>query len=204
MTNPSTTASDGHVGLQRDGHGACLGNGRRRGAEQAGAEVRPRRVGELAPQAAIEANPAWGCHLRDTADVPEASSDDLAWADLVAFGTPTRFGAPASQLMAFVDANGPLWEEGRLADKVYTAFTASQTAHGGQESTLLALSHVFYHWGGAARERAWVALCWVRIIRERARLALELLFSRSAPRLRGRRALSLELTRTSFVARTGC
>lgn len=118
------------------------------GAEQAGAEVRLRRVGELAPQAAIDANPAWARHLRDTAEVPEASSDDLAWADLVIFGTPTRFGAPASQLMAFVDANGPLWEKGRLADKVYTAFTASQTPHGGQESTLLALSHVFYHWGG--------------------------------------------------------
>ena len=118
------------------------------GAEQAGAEVRLRRVGELAPQAAIDANPAWARHLRDTAEIPEASSDDLVWADLVVFGTPTRFGAPASQLMAFVDANGPLWEEGRLADKVYTAFTASQTPHGGQESTLLALSHVFYHWGG--------------------------------------------------------
>ena len=118
------------------------------GAEQAGAEVRLRRVSELAPQAAIEANPDWGRHLRETAEVPEASSGDLAWADLVVFGTPTRFGAPASQLMAFVDANGPLWEEGRLADKVFTAFTASQTSHGGQESTLLALSHVFHHWGG--------------------------------------------------------
>jgi hypothetical protein len=32
---------------------------------------------------------------------------------------------------------------------VYSAFTASRTAHGGQESTLLALGNTFYHWGGA-------------------------------------------------------
>jgi NAD(P)H dehydrogenase (quinone) len=31
---------------------------------------------------------------------------------------------------------------------VYSAFTASNTAHGGQESTLLALANTFYHWGG--------------------------------------------------------
>jgi NAD(P)H dehydrogenase (quinone) len=31
---------------------------------------------------------------------------------------------------------------------VYSAFTASNTAHGGQESTVLALANTFYHWGG--------------------------------------------------------
>ncbi|MDQ4054008.1 MAG: NAD(P)H:quinone oxidoreductase [Actinomycetota bacterium] len=118
------------------------------GAEKAGAEVRMRRVRELAPASAIDANPAWCEHLREAADVPEASLDDLAWADVVVFGTPTRFGTPSSQLKAFIDTTGPLWQQGRLADKVCTAFTASQTAHGGQEATLLALSHVFHHWGG--------------------------------------------------------
>lgn len=117
-------------------------------AEKDGAEVRLRRVRELAPDSAIDANPAWREHLLEAAEVPEASSDDLAWADVMIFGTPTRFGNPASQLAAFVDTTGPLWQQGQLADKVYTAFTASQTAHGGQESTLLALSHVFHHWGG--------------------------------------------------------
>jgi NAD(P)H dehydrogenase (quinone) len=118
------------------------------GAEKAGAQVRLRKVRELAPASAIEVNPAWRQHLRDTADVPRAALDDLAWADAVVLGTPTRFGTPASQLKAFLDTTGPLWQAGQLADKVYTAFTASQTAHGGQEATLLALSHVFYHWGG--------------------------------------------------------
>jgi NAD(P)H dehydrogenase (quinone) len=118
------------------------------GAEKAGALVRLRKVAELAPPAAISANPAWDQHLRDTADVAEASLDDLAWADVVLFGTPTRFGNVASQLKAFIDATGPLWVQGGLAGKVYSAFTASNTAHGGQEATLLALGNVFYHWGG--------------------------------------------------------
>ena len=118
------------------------------GAEKAGAQVRLRKVAELAPPGAINANPAWGQHLQDTADVAEASLDDLAWADVVLFGTPTRFGNPASQLRAFIDTTGPLWLQGGLAGKVYPVFTASNTAHGGQESTLLALGNTFYHWGG--------------------------------------------------------
>jgi NAD(P)H dehydrogenase (quinone) len=118
------------------------------GAEKAGAHVRLRRIAELAPPAAISANPAWQQHLQDTADVIEASLDDLAWADAVLFGTPARFGNPASQLRAFIDTTGPLWQGGNLVDKVYSAFTSSSTAHGGQESTLLALGNTFYHWGG--------------------------------------------------------
>jgi NAD(P)H dehydrogenase (quinone) len=118
------------------------------GAEKAGAHVRLRRIAELAPPAAISANPAWQQHLQDTADVIEASLDDLAWADAVLFGTPARFGNPASQLRACIDTTGPLWQGGNLVDKVYSAFTSSSTAHGGQESTLLALGNTFYHWGG--------------------------------------------------------
>jgi NAD(P)H dehydrogenase (quinone) len=118
------------------------------GAEKAGARVRLRKIAELAPPEAISGLPAWRQHLQDTADVAEASLDDLAWADAVLFGTPTRFGNPASQLRAFIDTTGGLWREGKLTDKVYSAFTASGTPHGGQESTLLALGNTFYHWGG--------------------------------------------------------
>ncbi|MEV3985362.1 NAD(P)H:quinone oxidoreductase [Nonomuraea sp. NPDC049758] len=118
------------------------------GAEKAGARVRLRKVAETAPAAAIDSKPTWAQHLRDTADVAEAGHDDLQWADAVLFGTPTRFGNPAAQLRAFIDTTGPLWMQGKLSDKVYSAFTASNTAHGGQESTILALSHTFYHWGG--------------------------------------------------------
>ena len=81
-------------------------------------------------------------------EVAEASLDDLDWADVVLFGTPTRFGNPASELRAFMESTGVLWRDGKLAGKVYSAFTASNTRHGGQEATLLALGNTFYQWGG--------------------------------------------------------
>ncbi len=118
------------------------------GAASTGAEVRLCRVAELAPQAAIDANPAWRSHLENvSAAVPEARLDDLEWADGYAFGTPTRYGNPAAQLKQFIDQTGQLWQQGVMADKPVTSFTAAINRHGGQESTLLALNNVFYHWG---------------------------------------------------------
>ncbi len=118
------------------------------GAGSAGAEVRLRRVAELAPAEAIALNPAWEQHHRDTASgVEVASLDDLEWADGYAFGTPTRYGAPAAQLKQFIDSAGGLWQEGKLSDKPVTAFVSSAEQHGGQEATILSLNNVFYHWG---------------------------------------------------------
>ncbi|QDP94918.1 NAD(P)H:quinone oxidoreductase [Microlunatus elymi] len=118
------------------------------GAEKAGSEVRLRRIRENAPQAAIASNEAWAAHAAATADIPVAELDDLDWADVVIFGAPTRYGNIPSQLQQFIDTTNPLWLQGKLADKVYTAFTSTQTAHGGQESTLLSLYTTLYHWGG--------------------------------------------------------
>jgi NAD(P)H dehydrogenase (quinone) len=117
-------------------------------AEAAGAEVRLRKARELAPQAAIDSNPAWAASAEATADVEEVSPDDMVWADAVIFGSPTRYGNIASQLKQFIDTLGGLWQEGKLADKVYSGFTSSATAHGGQESTLLALYNTVHHFGG--------------------------------------------------------
>ncbi|MER5412712.1 NAD(P)H:quinone oxidoreductase [Streptomyces virginiae] len=118
------------------------------GAAKAGAaEVRLLKVAELAPAAVVESNPAWAAHAADTADVPEATLADLEWADVVLFGTPTRYGLPAAQLKQFIDTTGGLWFQGKLVNKVVSSFTSTSTAHGGQESTLLALNNTFYHWG---------------------------------------------------------
>ncbi|MFE3753148.1 NAD(P)H:quinone oxidoreductase [Nocardia tengchongensis] len=117
------------------------------GAAASGAEVRLRRVAELAPGSAIDQNPLWRKHSDATASVPEASLEDLAWADALAFGTPTRFGAPAAQLKQFIDQTGGLWRDGSLADKPVTAFTSAFNRHGGSEATILSLANVFYHWG---------------------------------------------------------
>ncbi|GAA2949453.1 MULTISPECIES: NAD(P)H:quinone oxidoreductase [Streptomycetaceae] len=117
-------------------------------AERAGAQVRLRKVAELAPQAAIDSNPAWAAHAKATAGITEVSPDDMVWADAVILGSPTRYGNVAAQLKQFLDTLGGLWQAGRLADKVYSGFTASSTAHGGQESTLLALYQTIHHFGG--------------------------------------------------------
>ncbi len=117
------------------------------GAASAGAEVRLRRVPELAADGAIDQNPEWRRHTDAATSVIEATLEDLAWADAFAFGTPTRFGAPAAQLKQFLDQAGGLWQEGRLADKPATAFTSAYNRHGGSEATILSLSNVFYHCG---------------------------------------------------------
>lgn len=119
-----------------------------RGAREEGAEVRLLRVPELAPAEAIAANPAWGAHVAATQNVPVATADDILWANAVIFGSPTRFGNVASQLKQFLDALGGQWAQGLLANKVYSGFTATSTAHGGQESTLLALYNTVHHFGG--------------------------------------------------------
>ena len=116
--------------------------------EKAGAEVRLRQVAELAPPEAIASNAAWSQHFDNTKNEPKATGDDVVWADAVLFGTPTRYGNVSSQLKQFMDTLGPQWQQGLLADKAYAGFTATMTAHGGQESTLLALYNTIYHWGG--------------------------------------------------------
>lgn len=116
-------------------------------AKAKGAEVRFRKVRELAPEEAIKSNEGWSQHRLETQDVPEASLDDLEWADAILFGTPTRYGLPAAQLKQFIDTTGPLWGQGKLANKIVSSFTSSATTHGGQETTLTALNNTFYHWG---------------------------------------------------------
>ncbi|MGW2689843.1 NAD(P)H:quinone oxidoreductase [Streptomyces sp. NPDC001414] len=117
-------------------------------AVKAGAEVRLLKVAELAPQAAIESNPAWAAHHAAIADIPEATVADVEWADAVIFGTPTRFGNVSAQLKQFIDTLGGLWAEGKLVDKVYSGFVSTATAHAGQEATLLSLYTSIHHFGG--------------------------------------------------------
>jgi NAD(P)H dehydrogenase (quinone) len=117
------------------------------GAESVGAEVRLRKVAEIAPDAAIDSRPGWREHLNATAGIPEAKTEDLDWADGFLFGTPTRFGLPSAQLKQFLDQSGGLWFQGKLQDKPVGVFGGAANAHGGQEATLLALNNVFYHWG---------------------------------------------------------
>jgi NAD(P)H dehydrogenase (quinone) len=116
-------------------------------AREAGAEVRVVKVRETAPEGVVNGQDAWRAHAEATASVPEASLDDMEWANAYLFSAPTRYGVSASQLRAFIDQLGPLWAAGKLSNKAASAMTSAQNAHGGQETTLLGLYTTLMHWG---------------------------------------------------------
>ncbi|WP_195575482.1 NAD(P)H:quinone oxidoreductase [Paenibacillus sp. 1001270B_150601_E10] len=117
------------------------------GAEAAGAEVKLLKVQELAPQAAIESNPAWKAHVDATQDVPVVQLSDLEWADAIIFSVPSRFGVMPSQMKQFLDTTGGLWFQGKLMNKVVSAMSSASNPHGGQEATILSLYTMMHHWG---------------------------------------------------------
>jgi NAD(P)H dehydrogenase (quinone) len=116
-------------------------------AKNEGSEVRLRKAPELAPESAIEQNPAWKKHYDATRDVEEVKMDELDWADVYVFCIPTRYGNVPSQIKQILDSAGPLWQQGKLVNKVVTATTSAMNVHGGQETTLLSLFTTLYHWG---------------------------------------------------------
>ena len=116
-------------------------------AQNEGCEVRIRKAKELAPEWVIEQNPAWKKNADATKEVEEVSLDDLDWADVLVFSVPTRYGNVPSQIKQFMDSTGPLWQKGKLTNKVVTAMTSAMNTHGGQESTILSLYTTMYHWG---------------------------------------------------------
>ena len=73
--------------------------------------------------------------------------NELAEADAIIFGAPTRFGVVCGQMRQFLDATGGLWSKGSLVGKVGSAFTSSATQHGGQESTILSMHTTLLHHG---------------------------------------------------------
>jgi NAD(P)H dehydrogenase (quinone) len=130
------------------GHGTTMANEVARVAEAAGAEVRVRPVAEITDPASFADNPAWTANYEATKDLPTATADDIVWADAVIFGTPTRFSNVPASFQAFLDSLGGAWAQGQLANKVYAAYTSSQTLHGGLETTLNTLYQVIMHFGG--------------------------------------------------------
>lgn len=130
------------------GHGTTMARHIEEFAGAAGAEVRVRHIRETVDPSVFEGNPAWTKNYEETKDLPEASGDDIVWADAVIFGSPTRYSSVTGSFQSFIDTLGGLWAEGKLADKVYAAYTSSQTAHGGQETTLHHIYQMVMHFGG--------------------------------------------------------
>lgn len=111
-----------------------------------GAEAVMRRVPETLPEAVLEKMGAVEAQQK-MSHVPICSVDELASADAVIFGTPTRFGNMCGQMRQFLDATGGLWAQGALVGKVGSVFTSSATQHGGQESTILSFHISLLHHG---------------------------------------------------------
>lgn len=114
--------------------------------EVEGAEIILRRVPEtlseeiLGKMGALEAQ-------KSMAHIPVCTVDELAEADAIIFGTPTRFGNMCGQMKQFLDATGGLWAKGSLVGKAGSVFTSSGTQHGGQESTILSFHILLLHQG---------------------------------------------------------
>ena len=112
----------------------------------AGTDVQIFQVVETLPTAVLEKMGAVEAK-KAFAHVPIADPKRLPEADAVILGTPTRYGSAAAQMQAFIDATGSLWMSGALIGKVGSAFTSTASQHGGQETTLLAMSTFFFHMG---------------------------------------------------------
>ena len=84
---------------------------------------------------------------REQEEVAVCSVEELAGADGIIFGTPTRFGNMCGQMKQFLDATGQHWRKGSLVGKAGSVFTSSNTQHGGQESTVLSFHIVLLHQG---------------------------------------------------------
>jgi NAD(P)H:quinone oxidoreductase type IV len=117
------------------------------GAREASAgEVSLWQVSELVPDAILEESGAAAARAA-FAHVPVARPAQLAEADAIIFGTPTRFGNMAAQMRNFLDQTGGLWAKGALIGKVGSVFTSTASQHGGQETTLVSFHTSLLHHG---------------------------------------------------------
>jgi NAD(P)H dehydrogenase (quinone) len=111
-------------------------------------DVRLRRVSELpAARQAMSTQEAYVRAQESQSGVPEATLEDLRWADGICWGTPTRYGNMTAQMKQFIDSTGSLWLEGALEDKPAGVFTSTATIHGGQETTILTSAVPLIHLG---------------------------------------------------------
>jgi NAD(P)H dehydrogenase (quinone) len=111
-----------------------------------GAEVSLFQVAELVPDEVLVKMGAKAARA-GFASVPVIKPEQLADADAIIFGTPTRFGNMCAQMRNFLDQTGGLWAKGALIGKVGSVFTSTGTQHGGQETTITSFHTTLLHHG---------------------------------------------------------
>jgi NAD(P)H dehydrogenase (quinone) len=114
--------------------------------EVPGTEVSLYQVSELVPEEALVKSGAKGARAA-FAHIPVAKPAQLAEADAIIFGTPTRFGNMCAQMRNFLDQTGQLWAQGALVGKVGSVFASTATQHGGQETTITSFHTTLLHHG---------------------------------------------------------
>ncbi len=129
------------------GHVYAMAEAVAEGARQvAGADVTLYQVPELVPDEALEKSGAKKAR-EQFAHIPIAQPKQLAEADGLLFGTPTRFGNMAAQMRNFLDQTGQLWLAGALVGKPAGVFVSTASQHGGQETTALTFYTTLLHLG---------------------------------------------------------
>ncbi|MGC8551335.1 MAG: NAD(P)H:quinone oxidoreductase [Phycisphaerae bacterium] len=104
------------------------------------------QVPELIPADVLEKHGAAAARAA-FAHVPVIKPEQLAEADAIIFGTPTRFGNMAAQMRNFLDQTGQLWFKGSLIGKVGSVFASTASQHGGQETTITSFHTTLLHHG---------------------------------------------------------
>ena len=110
-------------------------------AEVPGMQARLRSVPPVAPVTTAAEPPV------PDEGAPYVTREDLRDCAGLILGSPTRFGNMAAPLKHFLDTTGAEWASGTLAGKPAAAFTATNTMHGGQETTLLSMMLPLLHHG---------------------------------------------------------
>ena len=79
------------------------------GLERSGVTVKLFQVAETLPEEVLAK-----MHAPPKSDVPVITAAQLAEADGILFGVPTRFGSTPQQIRSLLDATGGLWMSGAL------------------------------------------------------------------------------------------
>ncbi|XAR53713.1 NAD(P)H dehydrogenase (quinone) [Bertholletia excelsa] len=124
------------------GHVARLAQKIKEGAESVeGVEAKLWQVPETLPDEVLAKMGA-----PPKGDAPIITPNELAEADGLIFGFPTRYGMMAAQFKAFFDSTGGLWRTQGLAGKPAGIFFSTGSQGGGQETTALtAITQLTHH-----------------------------------------------------------
>ena len=124
------------------GHTAQMAEAVAEGIREGGAEAVIRHVPETAPEEVVKSAGFQKMEGHTCIGGP----DELAEYDGIVVGSPTRYGRMTSQMAAFWDQTGGLWQNGGLVGKVGAAFTSTASQHGGQETTQFSiLTNLLHH-----------------------------------------------------------